>query len=149
MLRRYAASARVEVSVAEDLRSTTAIPSFVRCANPHSQPCLRSFYRSIEPITSFRYRPVDDETKPKLPLHEASSSLSIDLDLDHELLKLLSSRHSHGTSLSSSEQSKICVLFMNTTKVVIFGQNLRICFLCGAVARDDRTPHRWELACVA
>ena len=34
-----------------------------------------------------------------------------------------------------SEQSKICVLFMNTTKRVIFGQNLRICFLCGAVAR--------------
>ena len=87
--------------MAEDLRSTTAIHSFVRCANPHSQPCLRSSYRSTEPITSFRYRPVDDETKPELPLHEASSSLSIDLDLDHELLELLSSGHSHGTSLSS------------------------------------------------
>ena len=35
-LRRFAASARVEVSVAEDLRSTTAIHSFVHCANPHS-----------------------------------------------------------------------------------------------------------------
>ena len=37
-----------------------------------------------EPITSFRYRPVDDETKPELPLREASGSLSIDLNLDHE-----------------------------------------------------------------
>ena len=35
-LRRYAVSARVEVSVAEDLRSTTAIHSFMHCANPHS-----------------------------------------------------------------------------------------------------------------
>ena len=35
-LRRYATSARVEVSVAEDMRSTTAIHSFVHCANPHS-----------------------------------------------------------------------------------------------------------------
>ena len=87
--------------MAEDLRSTTAIHSFVRCANPNSQPCLRSSYRSAEPITSCRYRPVDDETKPELPLHEASSSLSTDLDLDHELLELLSSGHSHGTSLSS------------------------------------------------
>ena len=70
--------------MAEDMRSTTAIHSFVHCANPHSQPCLRSFYRSTEPITSFRYRLVDAETKPDLPLREASGSLSIDLNLDHE-----------------------------------------------------------------
>ena len=37
-----------------------------------------------EPITSFRYRLVDDKTKPDLPLSEASGSLSIDLNLDHE-----------------------------------------------------------------
>jgi len=54
-----------------------------------------------------------------------------------------------GRRRASSEQSEICVLFMNTTKMVIFGQSLRICFICGAVARGDRTPRRWELACVA
>ena len=32
----YAASARVEVSVVEDLRSTTTIHTFMHCANPHS-----------------------------------------------------------------------------------------------------------------
>ena len=100
-LRRYAASARVEVSVAEDLRSTTAIHSFVHCANPHSQPCLCSFSRSTEPITSFRYRLFADETKPELPLREAPGSLSIDLNLDHEPRELLSFARSHETSLSS------------------------------------------------
>ena len=53
------------------------------------------------------------------------------------------------SKVSRIEQSEICVLFMNTTKIVIFGQNVRICFLYGAVARDDRTPRRWKLACVA
>ena len=100
-LRRYAASARVEVSVAGDLRSTTAIHSFMHCANPHSKPCLRSFYRSTEPITSFRYRLFADETKPELPLREAPGSLSIDLNLDHEPRGLLSSARPHETSLSS------------------------------------------------
>jgi hypothetical protein len=42
-----------------------------------------------------------------LPLREASSSLSIDLDLDHELLELLSPEHSHGTSLSSLTASPV------------------------------------------
>ena len=44
-----------------------------------------------EPATSFRYRLIDDETKPDLPLREeASGSLGIDLNLDHEPRK----RHS-------------------------------------------------------
>ena len=51
--------------------------------------------------------PVDDETKPELPLREASSSRSIDLDLDHELMGLLSPEHSHGTSLSSLTASPV------------------------------------------
>ena len=34
-------------------------------------------------------------------------------------------------------------------KMVIFVQFADFLFLCGAVARDDRTPCRWELACVA
>ena len=42
-----------------------------------------------------------------MPLREASSSLSIDLDLDHELLELLSPEHSHGTSLSSLTASPV------------------------------------------
>ena len=50
---------------------------------------------------SFRYRLFADETKPDLPLHEASGSLSIDLNLDHEPRELLSSARSHETSLSS------------------------------------------------
>ena len=56
-----------------------------------------------EPITSFRYRLVDNdnETKPDLPLREASGSLSIDLNLDHEPRKLLSSTPSRETSLPS------------------------------------------------
>ena len=99
-LRRSAASARVEVSVARDLRSTTATHSFVHCAKPRSQPCLRSFYRSTDHSTSFHHRPVDEETKLELPLREAPCSLSICLDLDHELLALLSSEHSREASLS-------------------------------------------------
>ena len=70
-LRRSAASARVEVSVAGDVRSTTATHSFVHCAKPRSQPCLRSFYRSTDHSTSFHHRPVDEETKLRLPLCEA------------------------------------------------------------------------------
>ena len=62
---------------------------------------LRSFCRSTEPITSFRYRLFADETKPELPLREASGSLSIDLNLDHEPRKLLSSIPSRETSLPS------------------------------------------------
>ena len=50
---------------------------------------------------SFRYRLFADETKPELPLREASGSLSIDLNLDHEPRELLSSARSHETSLSS------------------------------------------------
>ena len=46
-----------------------------------------------------RYRPVDDETKPELPLREAPGSLSIDLDLGHEPRELLGSARSHETSL--------------------------------------------------
>ena len=42
-----------------------------------------------------------------MPLREASSSLSIDLDLDHELMELLSPEHSHGTSLSSLTASPV------------------------------------------
>jgi len=57
--------------------------------------------RCTEPITSFRYRLVDDETKPDLPLREASGSFSIDLNLDHEPRKLLSSTPSRETSLPS------------------------------------------------
>jgi len=45
--------------------------------------------RSAHLDRGFYHRPVDDQTKPELPLREASSSLSIDLDLDHELLELL------------------------------------------------------------
>ena len=41
------------------------------------------------------------ETKPDLPLREASGSLSIDLKLDHESRKLLSSTPSRETSLPS------------------------------------------------
>ena len=78
-----------------------AIHSFMHCANPHSQPFLRSFCRSTEPITSFRYRLFADETKPELPLREAPGSLSIDLNLDHEPRELLSSARSHETSLPS------------------------------------------------
>ena len=100
-LRRSAASARVEVSVAGDLRSTTATHSFVHCAKSRSQPCLCSFYRSTDHSTSFHHRPVDEETKPELPLREASGSLSIDLNLDHEPWKLLSSTPSRETSLPS------------------------------------------------
>ena len=92
-LRRSAASARVGVSVAGDLRSTTATHSFVHCAKPRSQPCLRSFYRSTDQSTSFHHRPVDEETKLELPLREEPCSLSIGLDLGHELLELLSSEH--------------------------------------------------------
>ena len=47
----------------------------------------------------------------------------------------------------SSAKSEICVLLMNTRKRY-FWHNLWI-FFCGAVARDDRTPRRWELACFA
>ena len=83
--------------MAEDLRSTTATYSFVHCAKPRSQSRLRSFYRSTDHSTSFRHRPVDEETKLELPLREAPCSLSIGLDLDHELLELLSSVHSHAT----------------------------------------------------
>ena len=46
------------------------------------------------------HRPVDEETKVELPLREAPCSLSICLDLDHELLALLSSEHSREASLS-------------------------------------------------
>ena len=56
---------------------------------------------NLEPITSFRYRLVDDETKPDLPLRDASGSLSIDLNLDHEPQKLLGSAPSRKTSLPS------------------------------------------------
>ena len=52
-------------------------------------------------------------------------------------------------SLLRSAKSKICVLFMNTRKLVIFGTICGLSFLCSAVARDGRMPHRWELACVA
>ena len=48
-------------------------------------------YRSLH---EFLPRPVDEETKLELPLREAPCSLSIGLDLDHELLALLSSEHS-------------------------------------------------------
>ena len=72
----------------------------VHCAKPRSQPCLRSFYRSTDHSTSFHHRPVDEETKAELPLREAPCSLSICLDLDHELLALLSSEHSREASLS-------------------------------------------------
>ena len=58
-----------------------------------------------EPITSFRYRLVDDETKPRLPLRKASGSLSIDLNDDHEPRKLLSSARPHETSLPSLRAS--------------------------------------------
>ena len=88
--------------MAGDVRSTTATHSFVHCAKPRSQPCLRSFYRSTDHSTSFHHRPVDEETKLELPLREAPCSLSIGLDLDHELLELPSSVHSHATSLSCS-----------------------------------------------
>ena len=44
---------------------------------------------------------VDDETKPDLPLGEASGSLSIDLNLDHEPRKFPSSAPSHETPLPS------------------------------------------------
>ena len=71
---------------------------------PRSLTPFRSFHRCIEPITtSFRYHRLfaDDETKPELPLPEAPGSLSIDLNLDHEPRELLSSAHSHETSLPS------------------------------------------------
>ena len=42
-----------------------------------------------------------------MPLREASSSLSIDLDLDHELLGLLGPVHSYETSLPSLTTSLI------------------------------------------
>ena len=51
-----------------------------------------------------------------------------------------------------SAKSRICVLFMNTRKMVVLGTICGLfCFFCGAVAvaRDARTPRRWELACVA
>ena len=58
-----------------------------------------------EPITRFRYRLVDDETKPELPLREASGSLSIDPNLDHEPRELPSSAYLHDeTSLPSPRQ---------------------------------------------
>ena len=114
-LLRSSASARVEVSVAEDLRSTTAIHSFMHCANPHSQPCLCSFSRSTEPITSFRYRLFVDETKPELPLREAPGSLSIDLNLDHEPRERLSSARPHETSLPSLPTSLTVNCELRTT----------------------------------
>ena len=81
------------------------------------------------------------------------SELANDLHLPFCDLSLVGRKHFEDCLQSAeapaSEQSEICVLFMNTTKMVVFGQNLRICFLSGAVARDDRTPRRWELACVA
>ena len=68
---------------------------------------MRPSSRSAHLDRDFDHRPVDDETKPELPLREASSSLSIDLDLDHELLELLSPEHSHGTSISSLTASPV------------------------------------------
>ena len=69
--------------------------------NSHSPARLCPSSRCTEPITSFRYRLVDDETKPDLPLREASGSLSINLNLDHEPRELLSSTPSRETSLPS------------------------------------------------
>ena len=54
-------------------------------------------YRSLH---EFLPRPVDEETKLELPLREAPCSLSIGLDLDHELLEILSSEHSREASRS-------------------------------------------------
>ena len=98
---RSSASARAEVNAPCGWRSAPATHVAVHCANPRSEPFRRSFHRSTEAITSFRYRLVDAETKPELPLREAPGSLSIDLNLDHEPRELLSSARSHETSLSS------------------------------------------------
>ena len=100
-LLRSSASARAEVNAPCGWRSAPATHVAVHCANPRSEPFRRSFHRSTEAITSFRYRLVDDETKPDLPLREASGSLSIDINLDHEPRKLLSSTPSRETSLPS------------------------------------------------
>ena len=71
------------------------------CTKPHLLTPFRSFHRWTTPCPVFHHHPVDEETKVELPLREAPCSLSIGLDLDHELLELLSPEHSHGTSLSS------------------------------------------------
>ena len=52
---------------------------------------------------------VDDETKPDLPLREASGSLSIDLNFYHEPRKLLSSAPSHETSSLPSLPTSLTV----------------------------------------
>ena len=52
-------------------------------------------------VSGFRCLPVDGETKPRLPLREAPCSSRTILDLGHEERELLSSVHSHKTSLLS------------------------------------------------
>ena len=97
----YSTPAAAEVRVLGNSSSATASLASAHCTKPRIQLRVRSFCMRTEPITSFRYRLVDDETKPDLPLRETSGSLSIDLNLDHEPRKLLSSARSHETSLPS------------------------------------------------
>ena len=68
--------------------------------NSHSPARLCPSHRWTHLHQGFHHRPVDEETKLELPLREAPCSLSIGLDLDHELLALLSSEHSREASLS-------------------------------------------------
>ena len=77
--------------------------------NSHSPPARRSIVPFFplptggpthHPHRGFHHRPVDEETKLELPLREEPCSLSIGLDLDHELLALLSTEHSREASLS-------------------------------------------------
>ena len=68
--------------------------------NSHSPARLCPLHRWTHLHRGFHHRPVDEETKLELPLREAPCSLSIGLDLEHELLALLSSEHSREASLS-------------------------------------------------
>ena len=70
--------------------------------NSHSPArlCPSHRHRWTHLHRGFHHRPVDEETKLELPLREVPCSLSIDLDLDHEQLALLSSGHSREASLS-------------------------------------------------
>ena len=70
------------------------------CTKPHLLTPFCSFHRWAHLHRDFHHRPVDEETKVELLLREAPCSLSICLDLDHELLALLSSEHSREASLS-------------------------------------------------